>query len=112
MDIQLQSAAGQIERLPRFDQCAHELGDVVIGVKRGRRNSQTFRAARYGGIVDGLNVDAVTLQQAVGGRLTSFRIANHQGHDMSGSGEHRQVGVDQRVLELGHLALLTLAFGA
>ena len=70
---------------------------------------QPLRSLRNRRVVDRLDVDAVPLQQQVGGRLAQLGITDEDGHDVRRIGHHRQAGRGQGMLGQHRLALVALA---
>src|SRR6516225_6665315 len=56
------------------------------------RDPQPLRSARYGGIIDRLDVNSVLREQEIARRLASFRISNKDRHDVGVARHDRQRG--------------------
>ena len=80
--------------------------DLRVGVQWRRRQAQPFGSTRYGRVVDGLNIDAMMLEQAIGHSLAMHGITNVHGHDVTFARKYRQACVGQPALQRARAFLM------
>jgi hypothetical protein len=68
-------------------------------VQRRWRQPQAFGAARHGRVIDRLHVDAVAMQELVGGELAHAGVAHHDWDDVARRGHYRQASFGQPALQ-------------
>ena len=74
-------------------------------MNRRWREAHALRAARHRGIIDGLHVDPVVVEQRVGHRLAVDWIADHHRHDVARIFHHWQARFAHQCLDLAHALL-------
>ena len=87
----------------------HEMVDQFGSVERPRGEAEALGADGDGGGVDGLDVDGVVGQEAVGHLLAEMSVADDQGDDVGVSGEKGQPRLEDPGLEQGGVLLLERA---
>ena len=74
---------GEPQTFPFVLQCINEIYKILLSVKRSRGDPNPFGALGYSRVVDGLQIDPVVLEKAVG-ELTAFDgISNNNRDDVA-----------------------------
>lgn len=81
----------------------------LAGVAGGGRDAETFLADGDGGVVDGLYVDVVFVEEQVGGFLGEGGVADEHGDDVGRVRHHGDVAGDQGVFDGSRVELLETA---
>ena len=66
--------------------------DILVAVEGRWGEAQPLGTAPHGRIVDGLNVDAETLEQPIANPFAAYRIPHHHGNDVARIVEMRSTG--------------------
>jgi len=84
----------------------HEVVTQMLDVAWGWGDAQTLFTARDGGVVDGLHVDAVLLEELVGGLFGDLGVADQERDNVGWVGDDGDVQLLQRGLDRAGVQLL------
>jgi hypothetical protein len=79
------------------------------GVAGSGRDAETFLTDGHGGVVDGLDVDVVFVEEQVGGFLCELGVADEHGDDVGWVRHYGDVARDQGVFDGSRVELLETA---